>query len=385
MAEEAVLNGLAILAGAYLLGLSAWISCERRRAPSLPEDFLPPEPTVVLLPVRNEETHLLDCLAGLRQQEGIEEIRIIDDESRDRTADLAAEIAREDSRVRLVQARPLPAGWGGKVNALESGWQLGFAEDIRWVLLTDADTRHGLTLVARAQQAAREHGLSAISLAGHQANPTPGVALVGPPVFALLDALLGSWQKQARGDGRRSIANGQFFLLRREALASIGGPGAVAGELLDDVALAEALRRKGYRVGFWRAGTLLEARMYPSFLEAVRGWRRNLALYLGRQRFLFARTILALLLPLACSIAALGAGVTGALAPGYLAGFLSSVLLRPRAGRFWAILWPIELGVLLGLVLLAARDRARGWTTWRGRRILVREPDGDPRGLQERV
>ncbi len=353
-----------------LAGAAIWMA--RRLAPALPEPSVFTQPTVVLLPARNEEQHLAACLRSLQALEGVAEIRVVDDGSTDCTAAIAREFARNDSRIHLVAARELRPGWGGKVNALASGFEAPPPIEAPWILLTDADTRHSPQLLSRAQAAAQQYGLAAVSLAGFQATRTLGEALVTPAVFALLDALLGSWRLQARGEGRRAIANGQFFLVRREALVAIGDFDAIAGDLLDDVALAEVLRGVGLKVGFWRAGCELEVLMYTGFGEAFRGWRRNLALYLGRTPGLMGRLLLGLFLLLLLVLVGFLGGTNSGVLVGYGAGLFGSALLRSGRARHWAFAWPLELAVLFGLVVLAQLDRARGWTSWRGRRIPLR-------------
>jgi glycosyltransferase involved in cell wall biosynthesis len=346
----------------------------RRTAPVLPAPLTAPEPTVVLLPVRNEERNLSSCLETLKALRGVAEIRVVDDHSSDDTAAIARRFGAEDARIRVLVARELPPGWGGKLNALATGLEAPPTIRTPWLLFTDADTRHAPEVLAKAQAAACQHRLAAVSLAGFQRTLTLGEKLFVPLVFALLDGLLGSWKKQARGEAKRSVANGQFFLVRQESLAAIGGLGPIAGDLLDDVALAEALRGRGYRVGFWRAGRGLEVQMYAGLKEAFLGWRRNLALYLGRVRGRFRRVLTALSFPLLLFGGSLLGEPSSAWLWGYGLGVLGSLLLRSGEGWGWSILWPLELALLLSAVGFAAYDRKRGWTVWRGRSIPLQRP-----------
>ncbi|HEX6863648.1 MAG TPA: glycosyltransferase family A protein, partial [Thermoanaerobaculia bacterium] len=185
--------------GAVLLGLALRTEEQRRSAPPLPPPSpVPPDTVTVLLPVRDEQANVLDCLQTLLAQTG--RVRVVDDGSTDGTRELVSE--RED--LELIDAGPLPEGWRGKVHALHAGWR---GLDTPWVLLTDADTRHGPGLLSRVLAAAAEKELDAVSLAGAQECRSFGERLIIPAVFGLLDALLGDWKAAASGAGP-AVANG---------------------------------------------------------------------------------------------------------------------------------------------------------------------------------
>src|SRR5512132_4032068 len=97
----------------------------------------------VIVPARNEESNIGPCLASLLGQElrpGSDlEVLVADDGSSDRTAAIAADMAKRDPRLRLVTVPALPPGWVGKNHALSVAARLASAD---WLLLTDADTRH---------------------------------------------------------------------------------------------------------------------------------------------------------------------------------------------------------------------------------------------------
>jgi chlorobactene glucosyltransferase len=357
----------ALLFAALGLGLALHLARLRGGAPALPPPATELPSTTIVLPVRNEEENLLDCLASLRAQGGEPAIRIVDDGSTDATPHLLAGLAGEP-RLSVLPARPLPPGWSGKVNALATA----FAEvDTDWVLFTDADTRHAPELLARAHAALGAHRLDALSLAGLEEARGAGENLITPPVYALLDLLLGDWAPHARGDGRPPVANGQYFLVRAAALRAIGGLDAIAGRLLDDVALAQALAGAGFRVGFRRAGPHLRVRMYRGGRASAAGWRRNLALIFAGSLAIPAGVVLtALATTAAWLLAALDPSRAIALAVAWGGAVASSAWIRKSAGNDprWAWLAPFDLFALAGLLAIAARDARRGRVAaWRGR------------------
>ena len=176
-----------------------------------------------------------------------------------------------------------------------------------------------------------------------------------------------------------AVANGQFLLVERDALAAAGGYAAIAGEPLDDVALARRLAAAGGRVGFWRAGDSLEVRMYRGLGATFRGWRRNLALILGHRKMLIAATIAGSLAPAVVAISALTAGDLRAALIAWLGGVTASILLRAGTGSlpFYGSFYPVDAATLGLCLVSAARDRARGrLAAWRGRRLDPGQPSG---------
>ncbi len=108
----------------------------------------------IIVPARNEEASIGDCLRSLVAQTGVDfEIIVVDDGSTDRTREIAETIGSKAGNVRLISAQPLPPGWTGKNNAVVSGVSAARGE---WLLFTDADTVHLPGSLARALAEAKE-------------------------------------------------------------------------------------------------------------------------------------------------------------------------------------------------------------------------------------
>lgn len=324
----------------------------------------------MLLPVRDEERNVLDCLDTLLAQTALPRVRVIDDGSTDATAALAAGRAVAEPRLTLLQAGPLPDGWRGKVHALSAGFR---EAGTPWILLTDADARHHPDLLARALAAAEAGRSDAVSVAGWQEARGLGENLLIPAVFALLDALLGDWEAAAAGAGP-PVANGQFLLLRREAWERAGGFEAVRGEAIDDVAIARRLREQGGRTAFLRAPDLLRVRMYRGWGEAWRGWRRNLGGLFGNRPGTAVTLLATLLVPVLALLAALLAGHWVEAAILWTAGASASAVFRAGSGHppLYGLLYPLDALLLAGVLGLGVLDRRRGrLASWKGREIRV--------------
>jgi cellulose synthase/poly-beta-1,6-N-acetylglucosamine synthase-like glycosyltransferase len=366
---------ISLILGAGLLGLALRTEERRRAAPVLPSPAHPvPRGTVtVLLPVRDEEQNVEACLDGLLAQTASPVVRVIDDASTDATASLVRRRAAGEPRLALLSAGPLAAGWPGKLHALWAGSQPPHAVDTPWLLLTDADTRHEPELLARALAAAAERRLDGVSAAGWQEARGLGENLLVPPVFALLDAVLGDWQAAADSAGP-PVANGQFLLLRREAWGAAGGFPSVRSAPIDDVAIARRLREHGGRTGFFRAPDLLRVRMYRGWTEASRGWRRNLGALFAWAPSLSLAAFAALLLPPLALLSALLTGRWVEAALLWSAGASASALLRSGSGHgtAWGLLYPCDALAVAGVLALGILDRRRGRPVrWKGRELSV--------------
>jgi dolichol-phosphate mannosyltransferase len=257
-------------------------------------DRVSPAVVSVLLPVLNEARRLGPCLDGLRSQgKEVAEILVIDGGSEDRTPALAQEHARQDPRIRLIDARPVPSDWNGKAWGLHVGSRCS-RPDCPWLLTIDADVRPRPGLVAALLDQAERAGVAALSVATAQELAGPGDGLLHP---ALLTTLVYRWgiPGQATDSPRRARANGQCMLIRRAALEGIGGFAAVRRSLCEDVTLAQLLAREG-QVGFYEAPGLVSVQMYSGWTETLTNWPRSLTLrdHLSRWRVIGALIALTL-------------------------------------------------------------------------------------------
>src|SRR5271156_4063854 len=225
----------------------------------------------VIVPARNEETSLGACLESLVSQSGVVfEIIVVDDGSADRTR----EIAQSFAGVRVAEPGPLPPGWSGKNNALVAGAKVAQGE---WLLFTDADTVHRAGSLAGSVAEARRQKTALLSYSPEQEVHGFWEKAVMPVIFA---ELASSFRPSDVSDSASfaAAANGQYILISREAYDAVGGHAAVATSLLEDVALARAVKASGRKIFFRYGGDAVRTRMYRSFAQLREGWTKNLAL-----------------------------------------------------------------------------------------------------------
>lgn len=244
----------------------------------------------VMVPARNEEVSLGACLESLAAQTGIaHEVIVMDDYSTDRTR----EIAESFAGVRVIEAPPLPTGWTGKNNAVTAGARVARGQ---WLLFTDADTVHLPGSLARALAEAKENGADMLSYSPEQIAVTFWEMAVLPVVFA---ELARRYPPSKVSDPNSPIAasNGQYILIKREAYNAVGGHAAVASDLLEDVALARAVKQSGRNIRFRYAADAVRTRMYRNFRQLCEGWTKNLALLFPHPGRLATQTLLLWALP----------------------------------------------------------------------------------------
>lgn len=240
-------------------------------------------PTVsIIVPARNEEACLGACLHSLVQQTGIDfDIIVVDDGSTDQTR----AIAESFPTVRVISPGELGVGCSGKCNACQAGAELARGE---WLLFTDADTVHLPGSLARAVAEAKEHGADLLSYSPNQ--EVHGI-LERALMTVIFAELASTYRPKDVSDptSPAAAANGQYLLIRREAYFAVGGHAAVSRTLLEDVALAQAVKRSGRRVYFRYGGDAVRTRMYRSFPALWEGWTKNLTLLFPQSLRLAAR------------------------------------------------------------------------------------------------
>ena len=333
--------------------------------------YIPNDPLVsIILPARNEEAGLRTCLESLLAQTGVAfEIIVVDDHSTDRTREIASSFSNQ--HVRVIDAGPLPPGWTGKNNAVTAGARAALSE---WLLFTDADTVHLPGSLARSLEEAARHGAALLSYSPEQVVNSFAEKAVMPVIFAELAATFRP-SRVSDPHSPAAAANGQYILIMREAYNAVGGHAAVAGNLLEDVVLARAVKRSGRKIFFRYAGEAVRTRMYRTFAQLREGWTKNLALLFPSPVPLAALRTIEFVLILSSFAIAIAAALQGHRRQAILAATLCLILYsflwrRIRRAHFS---WDASLLAIFGLplfsylLLRSARAHAKGSVNWRGR------------------
>lgn len=386
-------DGLALLAGVYLgllslmwlglvAGIGRWGAGYALRRRELPEGVAVPTVTVCI-PARDEAANIGRCVAAALASRWPDparlEVLVVDDRSSDGTGALAREAGRGDPRLRVVEGVEPAPGWAGKPwacarAAREARGELLFFVDADVVLHPDA-------LLSLAG-ALLERRLALLSVFGSWTLESFWEKAVIPAIgwFIRGAVNLDRVNDPARPE---AFANGQAILVQRAPYEAIGGHGAVADKVLEDVRLAEAVKGAGQAIGLMVAPWAFQVRLYRSLAEIVAGYGKNLYEGMGRRPVVGLGAVVFVGLGTLLPALALPIGLLGRLGWGWpptpwlawVAGIIAlqmifRALVERRDGRSGAICWahPLANAVLVWILLRSVLGvQAR----WKGRSFVA--------------
>lgn len=325
---------------------------------------LPPGTTVsAIIPARDEAGRIGPCVIAARADAGVSEVIVVDDESTDGTAAVAARAG-----ARVIPGLPLPPGWVGKQWALQQGLEVASGE---YVLTLDADARPRPGLAAALVTAAAGGPFDLVSAGPRFVCDSVAEQGLHAAMLATLVYRFGPIGPNRQPRPHRVVVNGQCLLARRAGLAGAGGFAPVRGHLTDDIALARDLARRGWRIGFLDGRDLLEVDMHASAAEVWREWGRSLPMTDVTSPVGQAADLAVLGLTTALPLARLAAGRPAALDLGLLA--LRVSLLGPLRGCYASPgpgLYFSPLADVAALIRMAG-GTVRPVRSWRGRHYPV--------------
>jgi glycosyltransferase involved in cell wall biosynthesis len=363
-----LLHGAAIAGLGCMLGVAVTNLLTARRLSTAPRPGVEPRVSL-LIPARDEEATLAENLPRALQTDYPDlEVLVLDDGSADRTAAVVQEIARHDPRVRVLRGTAPPPGWLGKSWACR---QLADAASGEVLVFCDADVSVGPRAISRTVgllQGTRSGLLTALP---RQRTPRWIEAAVVPlvtqlTVFALLPLRL----VEILSHPRLSMGNGQWMAFTRGAYDRCGGHAGVRDEVLEDVALARAVKRSGARLLVALAPEDLSVRMYRSASSLRSGFRKNLyALAGGRPVTLVAALALlgvSMIYPL---LAPASAGASRLVPLGLLGTLrLTGAIAMGHSARS-VVLHPMGASLVAVLAIDSALASHAGTAVWKGRAI----------------
>jgi hopene-associated glycosyltransferase HpnB len=320
------------------LSLAAWLwllLCQGffwRTDIRLPDRTEPREwPSVcVVVPARDEAAVLPLSLPSLLAQDypGRAEIFLVDDGSRDGTGHLALALARRHGGLPLSVDSPgePPTGWTGKLWAVRHGIGLARAREPEYLLLTDADIAHAPDSLRELVAAARTGGFDAVSQMARLRVDSAWERLV-VPAFVYFFAQLYPFRRIGRRGARTAAAAGGCVLLRAETADRVRIPDAIRQAVIDDVALARAVKGAGGHIWLGLADRVDSVRPYPGLHDLWRMVSRSAYAQLRHSPALLLATVLGLVLVYLVPPLALLVGLTAGSAPTAGCGALAWVVM----------------------------------------------------------
>lgn len=342
----------------------------------------------VLIPARDEEATIGAAVEAALASVGIDvEVVVLDDGSRDRTAEIVAGIASRDPRVRLEAAPALAPGWCGKQHACTALARLARFSRLVFV---DADVRLAPEGLARAVAFLETSGAGLVSGVPRQETGTFLERLLIPLIHFILLGFLPIARMRRSLHPAYGAGCGQLFLARRDAYEEAGGHAAIRASLHDGLALPRAFRQAGIATDLFDATDVAVCRMYHSAGEVWRGLGKNATEGLASPGKIIPVTALLLtgqvLPPLLLALALLGfiAPAVGWIAlPATVAALYPRLeaVVRFRQPLDGALLHPVGIAVFLIIQWTALIRRLLGRPAgWKGRSYAARSTTSDPCG-----
>ncbi|HEY6994995.1 MAG TPA: glycosyltransferase [Xanthobacteraceae bacterium] len=364
-----VVASMALAVWLYLvLARGAFWRCIER------DDRVPPQPrawprVAAVVPARNEADHIALSIGSLLGQDyrGPWTIVLVDDDSDDGTAEIARAAAKSDARLRLVTSRGLPAGWTGKLWALKQGIDAAAAlpEPPDYLLLTDADIVHAPDSASRLVALAEEAHLVLASLMV-KLRCESLAERANIPAFVFFFQMLYPFSWVNRPGSGVAAAAGGCMLVRADALREAGGVDAIRGALIDDCALAKALKARG---PIWLGLTerVRSVRPYPALADIRRMVARSAYAQLRYSPLILLVTLIGMALTYLVPPFAAFFGSGAVRLIGIAAWALMAVAFQPTL-RFYRLspLWGIALPAIALQYVLFTLDSAYQYVRGRG-------------------
>lgn len=325
-----------------------------------------------IVPARDEEAVIAACVESLARQQEIVQIVVVNDLSRDGTAQIVRGLAARFPQVELLEAEEPPAGWVGKNNAVSLGARHAASE---WLLIVDADVELLGGATGRALQIAKENGTALVSFSPEQVTEAWYEKALIPFVYCRL-ARRFSFADVNDPKSKAAAANGQFLLIRRDVYEAIGGHARFAGEVLEDVALAGAVKSAGHRIWFGPGKGIVRARMYRTFGAMWEGWKKNLYRLMGGTPWKVFREGESVFPWVALLMILLGIKFPAAMFAGVLLLVLrqtsyGSELVRNQYPLSFIIYYIPAVFLYTGVLAASYLGHRRGKVRWKGREYRV--------------
>jgi hopene-associated glycosyltransferase HpnB len=334
----------------------------------------------IIIPARNEANILPRCLPSLLAQDypGAWRVLLVDDHSEDGTRDVALRLAttqNKTDRLAIVTAPDLPQGWSGKVAAMQAGVTQSSAD---YILFTDADIEHNhgslRQLISRALY--KKLDLTSLMVKLHCRTAAEKLMV---PAFVFFFAMLYPFRRAGDPDSKIAAAAGGVVLLRRRALDNIGGLNSIHDALIDDCALAKAIKQNGGdnqtpgRIELTLTHQVKSLRLYPQIWDVWQMVARTAFTQLCYSPLLLAGTVFGMGLLFFSPILFAFSGNIIAVLSALLADIIMIMIYVPMV-RFYGLpgIWAFTLPFAALFYIGATIDSARlYWQNkggqWKGR------------------
>lgn len=332
----------------------------------------------IIIPARNEADMLPQSLPSLLQQDypGDWRIILVDDHSQDGTGNIALDLSSlQPERLSVVSAPPLPEGWSGKVAAMSTG-----VEESRshYILFTDADITHAPDSLRHLVARSLAYNFDLVSLMVRLRCDSFAEKLL-VPAFVFFFTMLYPFRRACDPQSSMAAAAGGVMLLKRQALENIGGLARIKSALIDDCALAKAIKTNGGknagpgRIALTLTHDVSSLRPYPEIKDVWQMISRTAYTQLQYSPALLAGTLVGMLILYIIPLILLLSGNGSLSLTGFAVWSLMSALYMPTVlfygqPALWAFTLPLAAMVYMGATFDSARLYHQGkGGQWKGR------------------
>ena len=324
----------------------------------------------ILIPMRNEARNVAEVMDSIALSLGNREYELIalDDQSTDETGSLLEAAKSKLPHLKVISGSEPDRGWLGKPAALEKLFRAASGD---YLVFMDADVRLEPNAIPSTISLMKQKGWDFTSPYPRQVANTFLERVVQPLLQWSWFASVPLRVAERYRIPSMAVANGQLFIVRRDALQAIDGFSRVKSEILEDIEIARHLWRAGKRGIVTDGSAVAECRMYASSSELIDGYSKSLWRAFGSP---LGATIISAIL-FATSVLPLVAGLMGD--PwGWFAYFtvsLSRLIAALRTRSFWQsfLLHPLSVTILIYILLRSYLLKSQGRLLWRDRNISL--------------
>ncbi|MBT8392251.1 MAG: glycosyltransferase [Ignavibacteriaceae bacterium] len=235
------------------------------------------EPLVsILVPARNEEQNIANCISDVYNQTYQNyELIILDDESEDRTASIIKNKISDfgiSQKTNLISGKPIPKNWIGKNWACH---QLSLEANGKYLVFMDADVRQSSHVIESCLKLIDKHQIQLLTCFPTQIIESFGEWLIVPLMNFLLLTFLPLIKVYSSEKKSFVAANGQLLLIERNTYDKIGGHREVASKVVEDMEIARNVKKFGFKMMTYLGENSISCRMYTGFRQGVIGFTKN--------------------------------------------------------------------------------------------------------------
>ncbi|MDX1562534.1 MAG: glycosyltransferase [Gammaproteobacteria bacterium] len=374
------------LAGPAVLALVAWLavlllpsrpySTRERLEPgqSGTAELAELDDVVVLIPARNEADAIDRTVSALADQgPGLRAI-VIDDQSEDRTADVARAAAeRTGLALDVIDGQPLPPGWSGKLWALQQGFEHA---DRRYCIALDAEIVLAPGMIAAMRDKARRESRAIVSIMAKLRCESFWEKLLVPP-FIFFFKMLYPFANVNLARRRTAAAAGGCILIETDVLRQIGAYEAIRDALIDDCTLAARVKRSGHSIWLGLSDAVTSLRRYPDLASFRRMVSRTAFTQLRYSATLLVLVALVMILVFVVPVVSLARPyplwLFGAAALSAMSAAYWPTIRFYGLNASWVLTLPVAAVLFLAMTLESALNYWRGVKAeWKGRRYAAR-------------